>query len=163
MVLTASNDKIPDRMKYSKGIYPYSLPKTFSDLTENRDSLQSLADVYDVISENVSVSESEHEIARHAWITCRCKSLKDYMMRYLRLDVYQLADIFNAYRKMVIAEDGLEPLNYYGISGLSWDAAIKSTRHTPLDQVRDSYRVCVLRGFRKGWYDVCEHASGFGR
>ena len=46
---------------------------------------------------------------------------------YLRLDVYLLADIFETFRKMALDQDGLDPANYLGLPGLTWDSAFKLT------------------------------------
>ena len=49
------------------------------------------------------------------------------MLEYLRLDVHQLADVFEEFRSMAMKDDGLDPAHYMTAPGLSWDAAILST------------------------------------
>lgn len=46
---------------------------------------------------------------------------------YLKLDVYQLADVFESFRNIALEQDGLDPVNYYSVPGLTWDSAFKMT------------------------------------
>jgi hypothetical protein len=46
---------------------------------------------------------------------------------YLKLDVFQLADVFESFRDMALEQDGLDPVNYYSVPGLTWDSAFKMT------------------------------------
>jgi len=62
-------------------------------------------------------SEYDYIKAKQAWNDFQCKSLKDYMLAYLKLDVHQLADVFEAFRKLVKSDDGVDPVNFYGIPG----------------------------------------------
>ena len=43
------------------------------------------------------------------------------------MDVYQLSDIFEEFRVMALTQNGLDPVNYVSIPGLSWDSAFKMT------------------------------------
>ena len=52
----------------------------------------------------------------------------DYMMHYLKLDVFLLADVFECFRKKSFDDDGLEPLCFYGVPGISWASALKSLK-----------------------------------
>jgi len=52
----------------------------------------------------------------------------DYMLQYLKLDVFLLADVFECFRKKSLSDDGLEPLCFYGVPGLSWASALKSLK-----------------------------------
>ena len=135
--LTSGNSILPEIMKSSKGVFPYSFAKSLADLTNSRDCLPPRVAFFDEISQTVNVSEVDYRVACQVWDDTECKSLKDYMMHYLMLDVYLLADVFTFHRQTTMNEDGLEALNFYSMPGLSWDAAIKTTLGKPLKLLDD--------------------------
>ena len=83
------------------------------------------------------VTDVEYEYAQRLWRECGCKNLKDYLLLYLQLDVYLLADVFETFRQTALQEDGLEPLNFFSIPGLAWCSALKSLPR-PLELLQDS-------------------------
>ncbi|KAG1653152.1 hypothetical protein GQR58_025779 [Nymphon striatum] len=85
---------------------------------------------------NEECSHANYDIAKKAWFQFDCDSLKDYLMGYLRMDVYQLADIFINYTNMCKNYYGLYPVNYVSLPGLSLDAALKSS-NIMLDLITD--------------------------
>ena len=96
---------------------------------EARDSLPSRDDFFDTLANSIVVTEADYELAQQIWHQCRCQSLKDYMMLYLKIDVHLLADIFETFRYTVMQEDKLDPANFLSIPGLSWAAALRSMPH----------------------------------
>ena len=137
LLLTNNLSNLPEYVRNSKGIYPYSFAKSFDDLEKPSDNLPSIDAFYDVLSEQVTVSQQDHEVACRIWKDVGCRNLKDYMMTYLKLDVFLLADVFEAFRYTVINEDnGLDLLHYYSIPGLSWSSALKSMSR-PLELLDD--------------------------
>ena len=72
------------------------------------------------------------------------------MIVYLKMDVYQLSDVFNSFRNMALSQDGLDPLNYFGIPGLTWDSAFKMTR-AKIELLSDLDMIEMFeRGIREG-------------
>jgi hypothetical protein len=55
----------------------------------------------------------------------------------LKMDIFQLADVFEAFRRMAMEQDGLDPSNYVSIPGLTWDSAFKMT-NASLELLQDS-------------------------
>ena len=53
--------------------------------------------------------------------------MKDHHNHYLVTDILVLADIFENFRKMSLETYGLDPIHYYSLPGLSWDAMLKYT------------------------------------
>ena len=51
--------------------------------------------------------------------------MKHYHDIYHKADVILLADVFETFIKNSPEFYGLEPLHYYSLPGLSWDAALK--------------------------------------
>ena len=82
---------------------------------------------YDVLADSVTATEVDFERAQAVWRLCGCTSLKEYMMVYLKVDLYLLADVFETFRKTVMQEDELDPANFFSIPGLSWCSALRST------------------------------------
>ena len=160
LMLTNHISQLPDYDRTSKGIYPYSFPKSFDDLEEVRHTLPAIDAFYDVLSEQVNVSDEEHTTACCIWRDMGCNSLKDYMMTYLKLDVFLLADVFETFRYTVQREDdGLDPLHFYGIPSLSWSSALKSI-DKPLELLDDHTMYQYFeRGIRGGMTFVNQHRS----
>ena len=50
------------------------------------------------------------------------------MHAYLKRDVHQLADVFEAFRKVAMAGDQLDPAHYFTLPGLCLDSALKMTK-----------------------------------
>ena len=76
--------------------------------------------------------------------------MRDYHDLYLRTDIYLLADVFENFRTMCLQSYGLDPVHYYSLPGLSWDAALKYTK-VELELITDidMYQM-VERGIRGG-------------
>ena len=55
------------------------------------------------------------------------KYFKDYHELYNKADVLLLADVFENFRNICLANYGLDPVHYYTAPGLAWDAALKVT------------------------------------
>ena len=117
----------PQNSIHKKGIFPY----TFATSLEILQTTTSLPPKW------AGITDVEYNEAHDAWNSAGCQSLLDYMLYYLRLDVYLLADIFQAFRIKALQEDGLEPLCFLSIPGMSWSSALK-TLSEPLDLLLDS-------------------------
>jgi len=59
----------------------------------------------------------EYNRAIRAWSEFKCKDLRDYLLAYLKMDVYHLADVFESFRKLALEEDGVDAVNFFGIPG----------------------------------------------
>ena len=126
LCLTNGLDDIPDKLKLGKGVFPYSFAKSINDLNTCNT----------VPPRCAFESDADHETVMEAWCLLKCCTLKDYMMAYLKLDVFLLADVFESFRKTALTEDALDPLNFYSIPGLSYASALKSLP-CPLDLLQD--------------------------
>ena len=79
---------------------------------------------------------------------------------YLRLDVYQLADVFETFRQMALMQDGLDPVNYVGLPGFTWDSAFKMTG-TELHLIQDSEMYRFFESGIRGGESIYCHAVKF--
>jgi len=110
-----------------KGIFPY-------DAATSLEVLQSINTLPPKWTD--SISDAEYENAQNVWASYNCQSLLDYMLVYLKLDVYLLADVFEAFRERSFKEDGLEPLLFLSIPGMSWASALKEL-DSPIELIQD--------------------------
>ena len=110
----------------SKGIFPYDLATSMEVLT----TTTSLPPIW------AGVTASDYLIAQQCWSEAGCETLLDYMLVYLKLDVGLLADVFHQFREKSITHNRLEPLNFFGIPGLSWASALMTLKE-PLELLQD--------------------------
>ena len=109
-----------------KGAYPYrhmdSMEKFYETCLPTQDQF------YNQLNDE-PLSDADYQHARKVWDTFACRhetmTMKHYHDIYLMADVLLLADVFETFRKMSHELYGLEPLHYYSLPGLSWDAALK--------------------------------------
>lgn len=138
----------------SKGVFPYS----FLDSPDKLDYPQLPSrEAFTSSLTKDPITEEDYERAQRAWQLFRCETMKDYMEAYLKLDVYQLADIFENFRSLSLREDGLDPLYYITLPGLSWDSAFKKTG-VQVDLISDAEMYAFFeRGIRGGMTFMNEH------
>ena len=65
------------------------------------------------------------------------KQLQGYHDHYLRTDILLLTDIFENFRQMSIDTYDLDPIHYYSLPRLSWDAMLKYTE-VEIDLITDT-------------------------
>ena len=96
------------------------------------------------------ISDEKYAHAQNIWNTFDCTTMRDYHDLYLKTDIFLLADIFENFREMCLKSYGLDPVHYYSLPGLSWDAALKYTE-VELELINDidMYQM-VERGIRGG-------------
>ena len=86
--------------------------------------------------------------------------MKDYHNHYLITDILLLADVFEYFREMSLESYGLDPIHYYSLPGLSWDAMLKYTG-VELELITDPDMHQVARkSMREGISNICHrHAT----
>jgi hypothetical protein len=114
-----------DELLYAKGIFPYewfdSMTKLDSVELPPRDAF------YSKLNEE-GISEEEYARAQTVWSTYRCRTFKDYHDLYLKMDVLLLADVFENFRDVAMANYCLDPAHYLTTPSLTWDACLKYTQ-----------------------------------
>src|SRR5271156_3772252 len=88
------------------------------------DHLPSIEDFYDTLTDK-DLDPADHQRAQQAWIEFNCKDMGEYMLRYLEMDVRQLADVFERFRAIAKREDGLDGAHYMTISQFALSSALK--------------------------------------
>ena len=114
-----------DELIKAKGVFPYSY---FDSLTKMQALGLPPREAFTSSLTGEQISEADYERARRAYDLLGCRNFGEYMLAYLKRDVYQLADIFEHFRALALKDDGLDPAYYYTLPGLSWDSAFKMTR-----------------------------------
>ena len=109
-----------------KGIFPYEMATSMEAML----AITRMPDRWETIN------EEQHQYAVAMWERYECRNLFDYMRTYLKLDCYLLADVFETFRIQSMEEDGLEPLSFFTMPGMSWASALKSKEHE-IELIRD--------------------------
>jgi len=117
-------------LKNIKGIYPYEYIKgeSFQDIINimNETKLPSHNDFYSTLKQS-NITYSEYGEAKNNWEELRCNSIYDYTMKYLKIDVLILADLFENFREMCLSYYEIDPCYCYSTPGLTWLAGLKYT------------------------------------
>lgn len=108
----------------SKSAFPYEYCTSWARLEENE--LPIREKFYSSLT-GTTVSESDYQRACKIFNVMGCSTLNDYMREYLFLDTLLLHDCMEAFKKLSIATDGLDPGWYHTMAALSWDSMLKTT------------------------------------
>ena len=122
-----------------KGVFPFNLGTSLDVLT----STEELPPIWE------NCSQKEYEKAQMVWQFYHCKNLLEYMLIYMKLDVFLLADIFETFREKSLEDDGLEPLAFFSIPGMSYLSAIKRLEK-PIELIQDPEMYKFFEGGIRG-------------
>ena len=148
--------KLNNDLIRSKGVFPYSYFDSLPKLNDTKLPPRS-AFFNDLTGEECSEEDYRH--AEKAWSLFECKTFHDYMIAYLKLDIVLLADVYEQFRKMSLSQDGLDPVHFISLPGLSFMSAFKMTKEKiHLLQDPDLYSL-FERGIRGGLTFVNKHRS----
>jgi hypothetical protein len=140
-----------------KGVFPYSWLDRWSKLEAT--SLPAKEDFMDTLTDSINITDADHVHAQRVWVEHGCTSFKDYLLLYLKSDVCQLADVFEAFRSCCLQEDGLDPVNYFTIPAMSYDSCFKLTGcHIDLLTEVEMYQF-FEKGIRGGMTFVNKHLT----
>ena len=132
----------PDPRKFDllkrKGVYPYDYVDSVDKLAES--SLPPKEAFYSRLNDE-EITNEDYEHAKTVWKEFRIKTLGEYTSLYNKVDVLQLADVFENFRDIC-----LDAAWYYTSPGLAWDAMLKRTGAT-LELLTD---VNMLLMFKNG-------------
>jgi len=85
---------------------------------------------------NSTVSEEEYANACKIYKSFDCKSLRDYLKLYNKLDVGILADVFEDHRKTCRIMYQVDPLNFLTLPSLAFNVGMSVSKQT-LDYIQD--------------------------
>ena len=145
---------ISDAVIRRKGVFPYSYFNSPSRLEET------CLPPIEAFRNDLSGAECKAEDYAHAqlaWSQLGCRCLRQYLVVYLHLDIYLLSDVFEAFRKLTLDEDGLDPVHFVSLPGLSYASCFKRSGET-IDLLHDIDMVRLFeRGIRGGLTYVNKH------
>ena len=137
-----------------KGVFPYSYFDSPSRLQET--SLPPIESFKDDLS-GAECTPDEYAHAQRAWSELGCHSFREYLAGYLFLDIYLLTDVFEEFRRVSLREDGLDPVHFVSLPGLSYTACFKRTGES-IDLLQDIDMIRLFeRGIRGGLTFVNKH------
>ena len=145
---------ISDAIIRRKGVFPYSYFNSPARLEES--CLPPIAAFRNDLS-GAECTPEQYAHAQLAWSELGCRCLRQYLVVYLHLDIYLLADVFETFRKMALSEDGLDPVHFISLPGLSYASCFKQSGET-IDLLHDIDMVRLFeRGIRGGLTFVNKH------
>ena len=73
------------------------------------------------------ISEEDYMHAKEVFKEFKCKSMLDYLLLYVRLDVALLGDVLFAFRNLMHRDFSLDPLWYISLPAFAFSAMLKIT------------------------------------
>ena len=130
-----------------KGVYPYEYMDSVERFKETK--LPTKESFYSSLNDN-HINDEDYEHAKKVWDAFEMKSLEDYHELYNKTDVLLLADVFENFRDICVANYDLDPAHYYTAPGLAWDACLKITE-VKLELLSDVDMLLMIeKGIRGG-------------
>ena len=94
-----------------KGFFPYNYLDSFEKFSQ---PFLAYGDAWrNRLFGKIDISERDYEKAKEIHTLMRCNNFGDYHDFYLTLDVYLLADIFEAFRGVCLKEYHLDPVHFF--------------------------------------------------
>jgi len=112
-------------MVLSKSFFPYEYCTSYEKMA-NTTSLPKLKRFYSKLSEQ-SISMEDHKFAKQVWKEYKCGNLIDYCKLYCKIDVILLAEIFQKFRKEMMAFSSLDPAHYISLPAYGYDSMLLIT------------------------------------
>ena len=96
------------------------------------------------------INDEDYLTCKNIWNEFNMKNMGDYHDRYLKKDVFLLADVFEKFIDTCLKFCGLDPCHYFSSPGLSWDAMLKMTG-VKLEKISDIDKYLFIeKGLRGG-------------
>ena len=137
-----------------KGVFPYSY---FDSMAKLQESSLPPRKAFTNDLNGEECSEEDYQFAQRAWQEFDCQTFGDYLMAYLKLDVLLLACVFERFRSKTLEQDGLDPVHFVSLPGLSFLSAFKMTGES-IELLNDLEMYTFFeRGIRGGLTYVNKH------
>ncbi|KAF4525692.1 hypothetical protein B566_EDAN014792, partial [Ephemera danica] len=145
------NKMFPDdeqrKLMSRKGVFCYDY---LDDLDKLNETCLPPKEAFESKLTESSISDADYQHAQNVWRTGKCKTLRDYMVIYLKADVALLTDVFEEFRTVCLNAYELDLCWYYTAPSFARDAAMKYTG-VKLDLIQDLEIIkMVERGIRGG-------------
>ena len=137
-----------------KGVFPYSY---FDSLNKLQEASLPPSSAFRNDLTDEECSEEDYRFAQRVWQEFGCQTFQDYLMIYLKLDVLLLACVFEKFRSKTLEQDGLDPIHFVSLPGLSFLSAFKMTGES-IELLNDIEMYTFFeRGIRGGMTFVNKH------
>ena len=121
-----------------KGVYPYGYMDSFERFDEG---LPPKAAFYNNLKDE-HISEADWLHVQEVWKEFDLKTLGDLHDLYVEGDTLLLADIIQKYRRLILKEYHLDPLHFYTLPELAFQACLRHTR-VELELIKDM-EMCLM-------------------
>jgi hypothetical protein len=108
-----------------KGEFPYDWFDDFRKLSKDV-SIPDIETFYNKIKDE-NLSQEQYDDMINTVQKFDIKNFKEFHDLYLKCDVFGLVAVFETFRDISMNAYGLDPANYLGLPGFSWDAMLKKT------------------------------------
>ena len=117
------DENIYQNDKPRKGIYPYEYLRTLTDFSVinkimKETELPKHEQFYSTLNQK-NITEDDYKLSQQNWTDLKCENLKDYTMKYLKLDVLILADLFENFRNVCLTNYEIDPCYTFSTPGLT--------------------------------------------
>jgi len=105
-----------------KGVYPYDYISSWETFDEV--NLPPRKKFYNTLTRS-HISAADYKYAQLVYQKFQLTTLGEYHDLYLLTDTLLLACVFEEFRIMAIGNFKLDPVHYFSLPGLAWDAALR--------------------------------------
>ena len=135
-----------------KGVFPYDFMDSWSKLQE---VLPSKDAFYSQLNDT-HISDSDYSHALNVYNVFNMQNMQDYLNLYLTVDILLLADVFENFRKFSLTNYQLDPVHYFTLPGLGWDACLKMS-NVQLELITDIDMYTFLESGIRGGVSMISH------
>lgn len=115
-----------------KSFYPYEWTTSISKLKKTK-TLPEKSDFFSKLK-NDGISDEDHNFAKMVFKKFKCKNMLDYCLLYVKIDTLLLCEVFQAYRKNIFGNFGIDSAHFSGVPALA--QAMYRTQQDREDPVR---------------------------
>jgi hypothetical protein len=134
------------KMLLRKGVYPYEYMDGFNKFNDKQ--LPPIESFFSKLK-NDGIKTEDYEYAQKVWEEMNVKNMGEYTDLYMLLDGCLLADIFEEFRKMVINDHKLDPVNYLTAPSLFNDILYYSTKKE-VKNIKDIDKLLMFEKAKRG-------------
>nr|QTE04041.1 MAG: PolB [Phylloscopus inornatus densovirus] len=120
----------PVDFRNAKGVFPYDWFDNYEKLNDKQ--LPEIANWFNKLLNKNTYSEEAHKI----WEKYKMTSFKEYHNMYMKMDVLQLADVFEEFRRNSVEKFDYDPVYFQGAPSYTWYLCI-SDNHEKFGIITD--------------------------
>lgn len=122
------------KLLLKKGVFPYEF-LTSIDILKKTKQIPERSAFYNTLTDS-HISDSDYEHAQQVFKVMKCKSMYSYMMLYMKLDTFLLADVFTEFRNTMISKMVLDPANFISLPSYAYECMLRYTG-VEIDHITD--------------------------